>query len=404
MKRIIIFIALISYLTLMGCGKVESASEITAQNQEAMTDDFDESEYSNLQESYEEEIEIPEEEIVEIDTIEEVNEYIIAEQTFDVCLEDWGDVTFATCKIPRSIFTDASFFLIKEEQVLYKFPQRFKENRLEFTGAFDSVGAVAFRDINDDKKDDIIIISYYVSGAGPTGMEPRPYVTIYLAGESEFYIAEDMIEEVEYSRKDMTIESVYNYLLDRETEDNTTWENAYKNIIYNIEDNLADPYSLRNDLIRYVYIGGHDFNGDSIPELIIGDGISVAVFTYVEGQVQKIEDLYEPEKWGSINGLHYKDNCIILESNGSDGSCYVCFTYKNNDFIVGIYDDYNPDKVVINKIVVTREEFENVFNLSELLENSRVSYISKKNEAEVLLEIEGKNTPVRELDFNLVMW
>ena len=196
----------------MGCGKVESASEITAHNQEAITDDFDESEDSNLQESYEEKIEIPEEESVEIDTIEEVNEYMIAEQTFDVCLEDWGDVKFVSCVPGYYDFTDASFFLLKDEQIVYKFPHRFKDNRLEFTGAFDSVGAVAFRDVNDDKRDDIIIISYYVSGAGPTGMEPRPYVTIYLGGESEFYIAEDMIEEVEYSGKDMTIESIYNFL------------------------------------------------------------------------------------------------------------------------------------------------------------------------------------------------
>ena len=54
--------------------------------------------------------------------------------------------------------------------------------------------------------------------------------------------------------------------------------------------------------------------------------------------------------------------------------------------------------------MATKREFENVFNLAELLENSRVSYIKKNNEAEVLLGIEGKNIPVRELDFNLVMW
>lgn len=208
MKGIKVVIILISVLVLIGCGKVESEVEITEYEQEVLED-------ANLQESYKEENKSPEEENVEIDTIEEVNEYVIAEQTFDVYLDDWGEVTFVSCKIPRSIFTDASFFLIKEEQILYKFPHRFKENRLEFTGAFDSVGAVAFRDINDDKKDDIIIISYYVSGAGPTGMEPRPYVTIYLAGESEFYLAEDMIKDVECDGKDMTIESVYNFLTDR---------------------------------------------------------------------------------------------------------------------------------------------------------------------------------------------
>ena len=391
MKRIKGVIILISVLTWLGCGKVESEIQITEQQKNVI-------EGNNLQESQEE----------EIDTIEEVNTYMIPEQTFDIYLDDWGDVTFVSCKIPHSIFTDTSFFLIKEEQILYRFPHRFEGNRFEYTGAIlgDGVGAVGFRDVNFDKKDDIIIISYYESGAGPTGMVPRPYITIYLAGENEFYLAEDIIEDVEYSiaEKDTTIESVYNYLLDKKIEDNTTWEKAYKNIICNIEDNLADPYSLRNDLDLYVYIGVHDFNGDNIPELIIGDVVSVAVFTYVEGQVQKIVDLYEPKKWGGINGLSYKDNSIILASNGSDGSCYVCFTYNNSDFIVGIYDEYNPDKSVINEIEVTKEEFEKVFDLSELLENSRVSYIPKKTETEVFLEIDGVNIPIRELDFNLVMW
>nr|WP_318704767.1 hypothetical protein [uncultured Acetatifactor sp.] len=59
--------------------------------------------------------------------------------------------------------------------------------------------------INNDKKDDVIIITYYVSGAGPTGMVPRPGVTIYLAGENEFCLAEDMIADAEenISQKDM---------------------------------------------------------------------------------------------------------------------------------------------------------------------------------------------------------
>lgn len=218
MKGIKVLIILISVLTLIGCGKVESEIDIAQQEQEVLADNVDVMEDVNLQKSLEEETESQEdEEVVQIDTIEEVNTYMIPEQTFDVYLDDWGEVTFVSCKIPRSIFTDASFFLIKDEQILYKFPHRFKDNRLEFTGAFESVGAVAFCDVNDDKRDDIIIISYYVSGAGPTGMEPRPYVTIYLGGESEFYLAEDMMKEVEYniSGEDTTIQSVYNYLMER---------------------------------------------------------------------------------------------------------------------------------------------------------------------------------------------
>ena len=81
---------------------------------------------------------------------------------------------------------------------------------------FDSIGAVAFRDINDDGKEDIIIIFNYVSGAGPTGMIPRPALRIFLAGENEFYLAEDVMTDVEQHIlcKDMTIENISNYLKD----------------------------------------------------------------------------------------------------------------------------------------------------------------------------------------------
>lgn len=76
--------------------------------------------------------------------------------------------------------------------------------------------AVAFRDINDDGKEDIIIIFNYVSGAGPTGMVPRPGIRIFLAGENEFYLAEEIMEDVEQNilSKDMTIEIICNYLKD----------------------------------------------------------------------------------------------------------------------------------------------------------------------------------------------
>lgn len=82
------------------------------------------------------------------------------------------------------------------------------------TGMFDNVGAVAFRDVNNDGKKDIIIICYYFSGAGPTGMVPRPDIRIFIAEENEFYLAEDMVTDIEQHilAKDITIESVCNYL------------------------------------------------------------------------------------------------------------------------------------------------------------------------------------------------
>lgn len=150
------------------------------------------------------------------ESIEKINKYMISEQSFDVSLNDWGDVTFVSCKPPHdSIFEDASFFLVNDEQILYKFPYRFEENNtMGYVGLFDSVGAVAFEDINNDKKEDIIIITYYVTGAGPTGMVPRPSPRIFLAGKNEFYLAMDMIKDIEehITEKNMTIENIYNYL------------------------------------------------------------------------------------------------------------------------------------------------------------------------------------------------
>ena len=55
-------------------------------------------------------------------------------------------------------------------------------------------------------------------GMGWNGMKPRPFVTIYLAGENEFYLAEEMIADVEehIEEKDRTIENICNYLKHKE--------------------------------------------------------------------------------------------------------------------------------------------------------------------------------------------
>lgn len=103
------------------------------------------------------------------------------------------------------------------------------------------------------------------------------------------FYQDDSIYEVGYF--DGMVYYVEERMIENMPEDNTKWEEAYKVIISAIEDNLADPYFFRDSLSLYVYIGIHDFETDGTPELVIGDGISAAVFTYMEGQVQKIADL-----------------------------------------------------------------------------------------------------------------
>ena len=147
-----------------------------------------------------------------------INQYMIPEQLFDVTLDDWGEVTFVSCKPTYDVDPQeyAAFILIREEQILSRFPYRYENNTMGSPGMFDIVGAVAFRDINNDGKKDIIIICYYFFGAGPTGMVPRPDNIIYLAGDNEFILAKDIMEDVKQHipEKEMTIENICNYLND----------------------------------------------------------------------------------------------------------------------------------------------------------------------------------------------
>lgn len=165
--------------------------------------DVSESEYEILPEDY--------------DSIETISKYMIQEQSFDVFLDAWGEVTFVSCK-PSSdedFWKDASFYLIRDEQVLYKFPYRFENNSTQgFTRLFDSVGAVAFRDINNDQKDDIIIIINYVTGAGPQGMLPRPEARIFIAEDNGFALAEDLMSEIEANivEKERSIQNICEYI------------------------------------------------------------------------------------------------------------------------------------------------------------------------------------------------
>jgi len=203
----------------------------------------------------------------------------------------------------------------------------------------------------------------------------------------------------------------------KQRDSNENWEDAYKEIVRNMESYLADPYIFRQESDRVNsdscigYIGIHDFDDDSVPELITGDEVSVGIFTYDNGIVKKIADLYEPEDWGCTNGMHYKDNTVILINSGSDGSCYVCLSCRDGEYITGTFDEYNPETATVNGKEVTEEEFKKCFNLTELLEDSSIprSRIKKENGTAAawvinVLQKDDEYIPIEDLDFNAVEW
>lgn len=193
------------------------------------------------------------------------------------------------------------------------------------------------------------------------------------------------------------------------------WEDAYSNIILNIESNLVDPYNLRTRPNKYFYIGIHDFDNDNIPELVIGDSLTAAIFTYENNTTKKIADLYGPEDRGCINGLNFTDNKLFLVNNGSDGSGYVGFTYHEGEYVTGIYDDYSPKVAYINEKKVSGEEFRQLFNITEfyehehlknivLPENRRIEYIIMEEENKGTLIINEEEIEIDNLDFSILQW
>lgn len=197
-----------------------------------------------------------------------------------------------------------------------------------------------------------------------------------------------------------------------------TWQDAYKNIIKNIQSNLADPYNFISEFgfNGYAYVGIHDFDNNNIPELIIGSAESVAVFTYEEGKAEKVADLYETEDWGGINYLCYKDNHLVLMSCGNGenaGNGYVCFTYEQGEYFMGFYDDYQPDEATINGEPVSKEEFLLQFDILKLKQNnhiefnwrnSAIAYCKVNDEDEIMLAGNDEWIAMDDLDFSLIEW
>lgn len=141
---------------------------------------------------------------------------IIPDQSFDVGLNDWGEVRFVSYgPAAGADFEDVSFYLMKDNKVVYSFPYYGENNRTDnYAGLFDSVSSVGFRDVNHDNLKDIILIINYITGAGPQGMIPRPRARIFLANKKEFYLAKDIIDDIteNIDEKGLTIDNICEYL------------------------------------------------------------------------------------------------------------------------------------------------------------------------------------------------
>lgn len=149
---------------------------------------------------------------------------VITEQSFEVDLNDWGEVRFVSY-LPTydTLWEDVSFVLAKDNQIVYHFPAYFENNSTEndSVGMFDNVEAVGFQDIDGDGAKDVIVIVNYVTGAGPQGMIPRKIIRIFSSQNNGFIIRHDLIDELMKNMKedDISISAICDYVTLIETDE-----------------------------------------------------------------------------------------------------------------------------------------------------------------------------------------
>lgn len=93
--------------------------------------------------------------------------WVIQDQTFQVNLEEWGDVMFTSYAPDTSVnmFNDVTFALVKNGDTIFEFPGM-EENNIRGTSIFEGIKAVGFKDYNGDGRKEIIIINQYASSTG----------------------------------------------------------------------------------------------------------------------------------------------------------------------------------------------------------------------------------------------
>lgn len=201
-----------------------------------------------------------------------------------------------------------------------------------------------------------------------------------------------------------------------------TWQEAYRKLIcsnpasyltmseFTPIINGGEVFYLGDDINdRWLYLGIHDFDADGIPELIIGDGCALAVFTYRNGQAEKIADIDYPNEVWCVNGLYFSGNCMSAMSAGSGGIAYVSFGFLDNQYVLGRYNEQSASDVIINGEKSTLEELNRIYttNFEEIEEEEYRMRLHLVYDGEnwILEVAPGKKQIVdASFDFDLIMW
>ena len=180
-------------------------------------------------------------------------------------------------------------------------------------------------------------------------------LTIWRGEKWKYYTDDMIVRSIDTKEVDLSTVNIDTLFLEEKSPESVTysdWKKAYETTIQNWK---SIPRH------RLMILAIHDFNKDDIPELIISnEHYELAIYTFVDSFVVKVGSI----DW--LNGVYFAENTLFSVQNNIGGNSYQCVTYKDGEYLTGYYDDFHPDKSVINKEEVTSESFHEIFPLESI--------------------------------------
>lgn len=148
----------------------------------------------------------------------------------------------------------------------------------------------------------------------------------------------------------------------------STWEEAYKTVVCSALDYVGDPrelrqYSLEEPANKRLWIQLYDFDQDEIPELIVGDSCCVSVFTWQNQELVRLADLAQMECWGGHDGMNFLNGTLMLDGDGSQGSGYVFYAYRDGKYQMAKYCDYHEEEAEIDGVYVDAQKVRDAYDV-----------------------------------------
>lgn len=132
----------------------------------------------------------------------------IEEQSFDVELENWGQVKFISGYYLVNELPEVHFYLTDSiGNMVYDFPDSLFNEWI-----FYEVSAISFKDMNHDGRKDIIIIISYMFGHGEHAAEEFSVARVFFQEGTEFVNDSKLDEQLNDKKQNQTIKMVFDYV------------------------------------------------------------------------------------------------------------------------------------------------------------------------------------------------